>query len=822
MKPHVFTLLGCAALMAVVHAAAATPPGPSDPTKGVRDHAPDQRMVEWNPDTRKLAFLDEQGTPWLVDGAAQMKLSGGQVLATSDKRFDVTVAQSHERWVLTGIDVEKTLDWEMVLTSVGHGSLRMGWTVFNRSAQSLRLDQMDLLVGKLTGAVDPANNRSLVSGLHSWDGGKVTRLKPGDDLGSYYTLALQTPPLAAGFLAGRHNLDRFLLRQSPAGLELTAYGECNQCVLPAGAARTVDPLFLSGNGNPLHQMEVFADLAARENSVQLWPENFATWCSWYSGWMRQDSLYEFKDGLEKGVETNIPLIAKQLGTRGTATMRVVDDSNEMPYGDWDNRTLGVSKGFQNLARQMNRSGIKAGVWYPPFWVSSGSRLYQEHPELLCRNDNGQVAVGKNAMIPESMYGNHLAFLDASNPAAAAQLEATARAWRERGFRYVMTDFMYWGAWPQQRFDPTLTAVETYNCGLQAMRRGYGKDTYWLHCGALLGPAMGLSDGMRISGDSHGDGIFSYEAAAARWFYNWRVWLNDPDAIICRRYGEAKGVDWSRAWMSWMALAGNVMTYGDTFDDLPAQYLELYRRVLPPLPVAGRPLDVWENDPYLLWGMDPGVADGAYTLFGVFEFQGKRSGQNIALNLDEVAARSRSWDQTPQAAPACWLLWDFWRQHLTRVDGPVLTIPVPVKSCSVFSLRADLGRPQLLGTSGHFSQGSLETRDIKWDGAALSLSGKVRGNGGEATTLFFHVPGGMECTAAAVAYAPVAANIIEANVLALAVPAAADEPVRFELSFSGKSGKCGSRPFKAGPVGVVSATVSAVSGNKGLEHPIADP
>ena len=27
---------------------------------------------------------------------------------------------------------------------------------------------------------------------------------------------------------------------------------------------------------------------------------------------------------------------------------------------------------------------------------------------------------------------------------------------------------------------------------------------------------------------------------------------------------------------------------------------LYQKILPPLPVAGRPLDIWENDPYRLW------------------------------------------------------------------------------------------------------------------------------------------------------------------------------------------------------------------------------
>jgi alpha-galactosidase len=759
-------------------------------------------VMTWNPETRLMAFSARDGKTWLSNGCAQVILTNGQVISTSDTRYKVTLTEHRDSCVLSGADEQKTLDWEMRIASVDPQSVRVDLTVYNISTQPLKLDRLNILAGKLEGQADPAKNRVIISGNNSWTGGNVVRLVPEKKMESFYTVALQSPPLAAGFLAGRHNLDKFQLMQGTNGLALTAYGECNQCVLPAGAARSADPLFLSGGGHPLRQMERFADLAARENGVQLWPENFATWCSWYAGWMRQESLYEFKSGLEKGVETNITLIAKLLGTRGTPSMRVVDDSNEMAYGDWDNKTLAMSKGFKCSAAQMNSAGIKAGVWYPPYWVPMKSRLFQERPELLCKSDDGKVAVGNGASIPNSMYGNHLAFLDTSNPAAEAEMERAARSWRERGFRYVMTDFMLWGAWEKKRFDPTLTAVESYNRGLAAMRRGYGKDTYWLHCGALLGPAMGFCDGMRISGDSHGGEMFSYDSAATRWFYNWRVWINDPDAIVCRRYGEAKGVEWSRSWMSWMALAGNVLTYGDTFDDLPAEYLDVYKKILPPLPVAGRPLDLLENEPYLLWGMDPGVADGAYTLFGVFELQGKRAGQKIRLNLDEVAARSRSWDQTPKESPATWLLWDFWMQKLTKVDGSSLAIPIPSKSCTVFSLRADLGRPQLLGTSGHFSQGKLETQNITWIPNQGTLVGRVRGNGGEPTTLFFHVPAGMTCKAASLGYDPVSPKIVEPGVLSLEVPAVREDTIPFTLQFTGTPAKPVLRAFVAGPVGEV--------------------
>jgi len=759
---------------------------------------------QWDANTRGLTISAADAKAWLTDGVARVVLADGQAIATNDKRFAVTAAGHFERHVVTGVDAQGVLDWEMVIQPVGPGASRIDWTIRNRGDKPLKLDRLEVLDCRLAGQVEPDRNWVLTSGENSWSGGNVGRLVKGRKVESYYTLAAQSPALAAGFLAGRHNLDRFRLTLDDGGLRLLAWGECDGCILPAGASRSADPLYVSGQGNPLAGMEQFADLAAKENAVQLWPENFATWCSWYAGWIGQQekALYKYKRGLENGVETNIPPVAKYLASRGAASMRVVDDSFEMAYGDWDNRTLAIAGGFDRLAAMMADKRIRAGVWYTPFWVSTKSRLYRDHPDLLCRDEKGEVYVEKRDVA--SVYGNFLAYLDASNPAAARQIERTARAWRDRGFRYVMTDFLKWGAWTMRRHDPTLTAVETHNLGLAAMRRGYGKDTYWLHCGALLGPAMGLCDGMRISGDSHGGEIYSYVSAGARWFYNWRVWLNDPDAIVCARYGQAKSVQWNRAWMSWMALAGNVLTYGDTFDDLAPEYLEVYKRVLPPLAKPGRPLDIFENSPFMIWGMDGGEADGPCTLLGIFELQGKRAGRKITVNLDEAAARSRSWTEKPSQSPARWLMWDFWRGKLTAVEGASVTLDVPDKSCYVLSVRAELPRPQLIGTSGHFSQGSLEVSDVQWDGRGRQLLGKVRCNGGEATTLFFHVPAGMQCTGVSVNYKQYTVTLAEPNVLAVAVPATAGAAAPFELRFTGSPTKPQSRAFVAGPVGKLSS------------------
>ena len=149
------------------------------------------------------------------------------------------------------------------------------------------------------------------------------------------------------------------------------------------------------------------------------------------------------------------------------------------------------------------------------------------------------------------------------------------------------------------------------------------------------------------------------------------------------------------------------------------------------------------------------------------------------------------------------MWDFWRGKLTAVEGASLTLDVPDKSCYVLSVRPDLGRPQLIGTSGHFSQGSLEVSDVKWNARAGRLTGRVRGNGGDATTLFFHIPPGMKCAAVSVNFKPQPATLAEPAVLAVAVQAIAGPAAPFELLFTGDPPKPQSRDFVAGPVGKLS-------------------
>ena len=759
-------------------------------------------------------LADGSGTPWLQKVHFGVKCVDGAVLNSDDARYtsSIEVDGDTETWRLT--DEKKQLDQTWIVTRLDDRCFTFLLRVKNVGAQPLTLAEIQPLVGTLVGRHEATKPHILLNGSSMSQPLPTVLDAKQQSLKSVETIALESPALAAGYLTGKHNLNRFTV-VDPLGQPIfQAHGDCDGCLLRPGASRETDLLFMSLHDNPLEQMERYAELAGQINHAKIWPPRVA-WCTWYAGWMHA-KMTTYKNGLEKGVEENIPFVQKYFAKRGGLhTMRICDDY--LPHGDWPNDTGRITQGYDRLAGLISAAGIVPGVWYPTYWASVDSKVFQEHPDWFARNQDGEIWKRVSQKVPakrskeptvttspvasgtprtlKALYNmDALAIFDSSRPDVQQYFEQAARTWRERGFRYVTNDFLGYCMYPSKFHDPTMTKVEMLRAGLEAVRRGLGEDVFYRTISGPIGPRMGVANDLRISGDSHGDNPASYFRTAQVWFYHRRLWLNDPSAVVCALYGQFKPIEWNRMWTSWIALSGTVMTYGEVLDELPEQYIEMYQRLFPPLAAAGRPLDIWENDPYLLWGIDPGQADGPYVLFGVFDVQGDGPRQ-VRLNLDEVAARSRGWE-TPATVSQDYLLWDFWEQKLITSQQEKLELPLRAKSCYLFSLRPKLGRPQLLATSGHFSQGAIETQDIVWNAQQRQLRGKVRGNGGDPTTLFFHLPEGMRLDAAKLDGKTVNTRPLPDRVVALDVPAV-NEPVEFSLSFTGHSDETQMRAFVPG-------------------------
>ena len=78
------------------------------------------------------------------------------MVSTRDPRFKVSVAQTRDRHVLTGIDGQKVLDRELLVTVVGSSSVRLDWTMINLSGKPLPL--------RFAGEIGKAGTRPFAAG----------------------------------------------------------------------------------------------------------------------------------------------------------------------------------------------------------------------------------------------------------------------------------------------------------------------------------------------------------------------------------------------------------------------------------------------------------------------------------------------------------------------------------------------------------------------------------------------------------------------------------------------------------------------------------
>lgn len=728
-----------------------------------------------------------KGINILSDVETAIVLSCGERINTSSDRFIKKMKTSGEHQQIFFDDRNKIVDFHLTINYLDDLSVQISLEVTNRSDSSLFIDRIESLTGIISTVHLPDTVKALFVGDWESRGGIIKFLvEESDIIDSRYTIAIDNPSFAGGFLTGSQHYNYFtVVREHNESLRLTAWGRADGAELKPGKSRKADDLYISSGKNSLLQLEEFAERAAKANNVKLWPNNRIAWCTWYAGWMYQE-MYSYKNGIEKGIEENIPHLKSNFLTRGFGTIRICDD--HLVYGDWNDTTKAFPRGLSYNAKLIKDAGLTPGVWYPVFFADIDSKVYKKHPEWFAEEKIGTKYITHfnqdGAMKPYMRSESDKFFVfDTSIPEVQDYFEETARKWVQRGFKYVSTDYMHYGIKPTIYHNAEFSKAQIIRKGMEAIKRGLGDTIFYRNIiGTDYGPSMGIAHDVRISGDSHGNNPSAYRNTGAVWYYNHRVWLNDPSAIVFKRYGELKDVDWNRMWVSWIALAGTVMTFGEQIDELPLEALNIYKKIFPPLNRAGRPLDLWENQPFTLWGMQPDEADGPYDLFGVFNLE-ENQNKTAMLNLDEISSRTRGW-QKMDKVPGRYLLWDFWNEKLFISEGQSLKIEIPPKSGRIFAMRADLGRPQLLGTNGHFSMGFKETKKIKWHDSTNTLSGLAKGNGGDPVTLFFHLPSCYKLK-----YATIGGRklnpLVKSEVIYLDIPAAKNL-VSFNLVFKGKN------------------------------------
>lgn len=476
----------------------------------------------------------------------------------------------------------------------------------------------------------------------------------------------------------------------------------------------------------------YVEAVAAENAARAGAPIPVGWCSWY---------YFFQE-VSQGDVYAAAAWAREHRPEVPISLIQIDDGFEAEVGDWFETNARFRDGLAATQRRIRGAGLQPGLWLAPFVAKPGARVLRDHPEWVLRGPSGRPA---NAGF---IWNTRTRALDLSHPGVLEHVERLIRTAREEwGFDYLKLDFLYAGALPGKRHDPTITRAQALHNALAAIRQAAGDASFLVGCGCPIGSGVGIFDAMRISSDVAPrwnpaylgiEPFFRTEPdfpsarnairnILTRAHLHRRWWINDPDCLLLR---DGNGVRPNRersrtspkgseqhltlpeiqSLATAIALSGGSLIVSDNLPELTPGKTAWLARLLPPLPRAARVLD-WFDNAYpsrLLLPLEG--AAGRWSLVAVINWKDRPEDLEIDLGSGGLGMR----------APLH--LVDFWRGEYRRLETDRLEpVRVPPHGVLLVALRPVADLPRWIGDTLHVSQGLVVQQ---WDVRSTSLSAEL--------------------------------------------------------------------------------------------------
>lgn len=327
----------------------------------------------------------------------------------------------------------------------------------------------------------------------------------------------------------------------------------------------------------------------------------AVFCTWY--YYGLTVTYE-------DVKTNLDIMKKR---KLPFDVFQVDEGWEITLGEWKpNKKFPVP--MKQVADEIKDSGYRPGIWTSPFIAHETASIWQEHPEWrLCDRAGNPYLFPMN----DTVYQ----VLDITNPDTYEYFTQLYHMLTfEWGYTYHKLDFTRAAVIYEDAdfYDKTITLAQAYYRAVSAIRKGMGEDSYFLMCGGLYDPIVGLVDAQRTGSDVlsmwsstiNKDGKtapYTIKQSVLRYYMN-KWWDNDPDALMIRKnekmernlrltYGLLNDEEVKTSVIN-QFMGGGIMCATEPLDKITDDRLMEYRRIFPVLPSEVRPLDLMAKERFL--------------------------------------------------------------------------------------------------------------------------------------------------------------------------------------------------------------------------------
>lgn len=378
-------------------------------------------------------------------------------------------------------------------------------------------------------------------------------------------------------------------------------------------------------------------------------------------------------------------------------------------------------GMKWAADQIRSLGYIPGIWTAPYivrinWSNPETDLKKNHPEWLLKNSKGEFVT----------WIDHYYILDTTYPGVTDYLENSYRKLaKDWGYEYFKFDFMrtiFLDA-DQQFYDKTITSLEAYRKGLEAIKRGVGEDAYISVCGGHYGASYGIANSQRSGSDTRSiwdiNEIRKYRQNILRtWMSNY--WHVDADAMGIRRQETALlGTnDKSLGMLSDEEAAtntlnqfigGGMVCFAEDFANIDEDRKALYRHVIPSINSPSKPIDIFDPlcPSLLLTHVKPICKDlPEWVMLSVVNWS--NNPKSFEIKLDDKILNSIQGNK--------YVVFEFFSQKVIGVFDKNQTIIIenqrPHQSQLFRIIKWDGKEPVLAGTDLHFSGGGVEIKEWK--------------------------------------------------------------------------------------------------------------
>ena len=696
--------------------------------------------VLFDPATGKLDAWRKGGTVLLARAVARAVTVSG-VRSTAEPEFRRAVAVTKigdalgngEQLVARCIDGKRQLDFEIRVTLYGARPILVVETIVRNPSATEQLTVRSVEPLRATaeesgGLVWPGVTKLLTNGLLYSNPGRVLNFPADEPIKSWWNVALfageNREGLVVGYLENKSSLGQISIAPpkppssiDPGALSIVAESAYQrEFVLKPGASVSSDRLAFVVAPNPFAALENYAQAISDLHQPRLNPP-VNGWCSWFSfyGQITEDEVVRQSE-----------FVAKHLLPFGCDTIQL-DDGFYRAFGDWEGNER-FPHGMKWLAQKIRSLGLKPGIWLAPYVIAETTDVFRQHPDWLVHNPDGTLNQLGSPQARPKLYA-----LDISHPGAAEWLRqlfhTAAHDW---GYDMFKIDFVEWSLLAAERYhDPSATKAGLYRRGFEIMRAAIGPQRHLLDCGPG-NTTVGLLDSMRIELDQPPlnwkqyflTSASSAPAAAKRYYFHKRTWINDADHIglaYCT-------IPQAQAVATIIALSGGNTIAGDRLTDLDPIRLEILKKAFPSSGEAARPIDLFERDRPEIFALPLKRKFGEWLVLGLF-------------NGDEKAPTEKKIDLARLGLdPAkTYIAFDFWNQRFYGELHESFTARVEPASVLLLSIHERRGVAQFLSTDRHIAQGALELETVEWDAAASTIRGVSLGAPGTDHNVFIYLP-----------------------------------------------------------------------------------